>query len=202
MKTFITWLNEQNEQKKPDVFSEKVVPYLAQEEGWRSKSYKDIYGNPTIGYGFLIDKSFDNTLQTVFPDKTPEWRQGLAAGTGEMTEDEGKAVLSHLARQKFDQAREMVGTERFDAMSPELQTHLASENYRGLLGQSKKSLSMIRSGDYKGASKEYLNSRDYLKNKDKKNSIARRVEGLSNALLQEPEWTPPTPVQTPAVAPQ
>jgi hypothetical protein len=181
MKTFLNWLVE--EEQKPDTFSGSFIPYLEAEEGWRDSVYKDTKGKPTVGYGFLVDPSFDTTLGTVFPNQPKEWRQGIASGSVKMTKDEGRAVLGHLGRQKFNQAREMVGGERFDAMSPELQTHLASEHYRGMLGKSPKALKLIQSGDYENASKEYLNARDFRENQ--KNSIGRRMQNLSTALSGE-----------------
>ena len=180
-KTFLIWLNEQ--QEKPDVFTQTFIPYVKEHEGWRPSRYLDHKGNPTIGYGFLLDDSFDGTLSTVFPEKTPEWRRGIISGSGKMTEDEGTAVLSHLARGKFDKAREIIGGERFDTFSPELQTRLASENYRGMLGKSPKTLKHIQSGEYEAAAKEYLNARDYRENME--NSVGRRMLDLSDALNAE-----------------
>lgn len=181
MKDFLIWLHEQ--QEKPDIFTTSFVPYLKKHEGWRSSRYLDHKGHPTVGYGFLIDDSFEGTLSTVFPNKTPEWRRGVISGSGQMTEQEGTAILSHLARAKFDKTREMVGGERFDTMSPDLQTRLGSENYRGMLGKSPKTLKYIQTGDYDAAAKEYLNAREYRENM--KNSVGTRMSELSDALRSE-----------------
>ena len=189
MKNFLTWLHE--EEQKVDVYSQHYIPYLQQQEGWRASRYKDTAGHPTVGHGFLIDDSFDETLKQNFPDKPESWRQGIISGSGEMTPEEGKTVLSSLGRQKFDQARSMVGEQRFDAMSPELQTYIASENYRGMLGKSPKALNLIRSGDYVGASKEYLNAKEFRENQN--NSRGLRMKDLADTLAKQPPWTPPEP---------
>ncbi|NDC40148.1 MAG: hypothetical protein EBZ77_01110 [Chitinophagia bacterium] len=65
----------------------------------------------------------------------------------------------------------------------ELQTRLASENYRGMLGKSPKTLKHIQSGEYEAAAKEYLNARDYRENME--NSVGTRMLDLSDALNAE-----------------
>lgn len=94
-------------------------------------------------------------------------------------------MLIHQAKQKHDQVRDMIGHETFDKLHPNLRMHLASEHFRGMIKKSPKALAMIRKGDLKGASREYLDADDYRENP--KNSIGKRMKMLSDALAQHPE---------------
>ena len=154
-------------------------------EGWRARRYKDSKGLPTVGHGALIDGSFVGTMEKVFPYQSKEWRQKVASGNMELTAAQGHELLTHQARQKHDQARDIIGHETFDSMHPELRMHIASEHFRGMLKKSPKALGMIRKGDLKGASTEYLNADDYRENTE--NSIGKRMKKLSDALANHSE---------------
>jgi len=172
---------EQN--KKVDIVGERLVPYLKEKEGWRSKVYKDSKGNPTVGHGALVDSTLSKTLNTVFPDQNNNWVNNITSGRAELSKEQGHQLLSHQATIKFNEARAHVGEERFDSLSDNLQSHLAAEHFRGMLKKSPKVLKMLRSGDFKGASTEYLNADDYRNNLN--NSIGKRMKDLSDALAQE-----------------
>jgi GH24 family phage-related lysozyme (muramidase) len=176
---------EAKEEKPTDVVGDMLVPHLKEMEGWRARRYKDSKGLPTVGHGALIDGSFNKTLETVFPYQSKEWRLKVASGNAELTRAQGHDLLMHHARQKHDQVRDMIGHEQFDKMHPELRTHIASEHFRGMIKKSPKALAMIRKGDLKGASKEYLNADDYRENTD--NSIGKRMKMLSDALAKHSE---------------
>jgi len=171
------------ENKKLDIVSDKLVPYLKQQEGWRSKVYKDSKGNPTVGHGALVDSTLSKTLQTAFPDQPESWRNNITSGRGELTKDQGHQLLLHQATHKYNEARDHIGQERFDTLTPDLQSALASEHFRGMLKKSPKVVEMIKSGNFKGASKEYLNAEDY--NNNPNNSIGKRMKDLSDALAKE-----------------
>ena len=171
------------ENKKLDIVGDKLVPYLKQQEGWRSKVYKDSKGNPTVGHGALVDSTLSKTLQTVFPDQPESWRNNITSGRGELSKDQGHQLLSHQATDKYNEARDHIGQERFDTLTPDLQSALASEHFRGMLKKSPKVVEMIKSGNFKGASKEYLNAEDY--NNNPNNSIGKRMKDLSDALAKE-----------------
>ena len=160
---------EAKEEKPVDVVGDMLVPHLKEMEGWRARRYKDSKGLPTVGHGALIDGSFIGTMEKVFPYQSKQWRQKVAAGNMELTAAQGHELLMHQARHKHDQVRDMIGHETFDKLHPNLRMHLASEHFRGMIKKSPKALAMIRKGDLKGASKEYLNADDYRENPD--NSI-------------------------------
>lgn len=177
--------SEKVEEKPKDVVSDMLVPHLKEMEGWRSRRYKDSKGLPTVGHGALIDGSFVGTMEKVFPYQSKQWRQKVAAGNMELTAAQGHELLMHQARHKHDQVRDMIGHETFDKLHPNLRMHLASEHFRGMIKKSPKALAMIRKGDLKGASREYLDADDYRENP--KNSIGKRMKMLSDALAQHPE---------------
>jgi GH24 family phage-related lysozyme (muramidase) len=154
-------------------------------EGWRARRYKDSKGLPTVGHGALIDGSFVGTMEKVFPYQSKEWRQKVASGNTELTAAQGHELLTHQAKQKHNQVRDIIGHETFDSMHPNLRMHLASEHFRGMIKKSPKALSMIRKGDLKGASKEYLNADDYRENTE--NSIGKRMKNHTDALAQHSE---------------
>ena len=171
------------EAPKVDIVGERLVPYLKEKEGWRSKVYKDSKGNPTVGHGALVDSTLSKTLTTVFPDQHRNWVDNITSGRGELSKEQGHQLLSHQATIKFNEARARVGEERFDSLSHHLQSHLAAEHFRGMLKKSPKVLKMLKSGDFKGASTEYLNADDYRNNLN--NSIGKRMKDLSDALAQQ-----------------
>jgi hypothetical protein len=176
---------ETKEEKPTNVVGDMLVPHLKEMEGWRARRYKDSKGLPTVGHGALIDGSFVGTMEKVFPYQSKEWRQKVASGNMELTAAQGHELLTHQARQKHDQARDIIGHETFDSMHPELRMHIASEHFRGMLKKSPKALGMIRNGDLKGASREYLNADDYRENTE--NSIGKRMKKLSDALANHSE---------------
>jgi GH24 family phage-related lysozyme (muramidase) len=176
---------EAKEEKPTDVVGDILVPHLKEMEGWRARRYKDSKGLPTVGHGALIDGSFVGTMEKVFPYQSKEWRQKVASGNTELTAAQGHELLTHQARQKHNQVRDIIGHETFDSMHPNLRMHIASEHFRGMIKKSPKALAMIRKGDLKGASKEYLNADDYRENTE--NSIGKRMKNLSDALAQHSE---------------
>lgn len=176
---------EAKEEKPTDVVGDMLVPHLKEMEGWRARRYKDSKGLPTVGHGALIDGSFIGTMEKVFPYQSKQWRQKVAAGNMELTAAQGHELLMHQARHKHDQVRDIIGHETFDKLHPNLRMHLASEHFRGMIKKSPKALAMIRKGDLKSASKEYLNADDYRENPD--NSIGKRMKLLSDTLAEHPD---------------
>jgi hypothetical protein len=96
---------------------------------------------------------------------------------------------------------------QFNDFNNDLKSALSSEWFRGLLPQSKETLKLINSGNYKQAAIEYKNSDDYLGKRDKAGNIIqkplagvkKRIDMVSNALNA---YTPTNPVlTTPAVLP-
>jgi len=200
MKSFKKFLGEDQWYEDPQfhygsnlaTFKEKVKG----NEGFSSKIYKDVYGNPTIGFGALVDKGLPKTLRTVFPDKPKGWEQQVAAGKTEITRDEGEQLKDYQATQKFDQIRQALGQDTFDRLHNEVQVGLADANYRGsMLGKrgSPKTMEFIRQGNLRAAGKEFLNSAEFRKAKasGKMGGIPKRMEDFSNALIRNADYSNP-----------
>jgi GH24 family phage-related lysozyme (muramidase) len=197
MKTFKEFLSEDRWYEDPQfnygsnllAFREKVK----ENEGFRSKVYKDSYGNPTIGYGTLIDDSFPKTIAKLFPDKPKNWARQLSKGKVEMTQDEAEKIMSHHTTNKFDEIRREIGPDIFDRLHNKIQTGLADEHYRGGIGggKSPKTMDLIRQGKLKEAGKEFLDNEEYRKAKapgSNSSGVGTRMDQLSNDMIQNAEY--------------
>lgn len=75
----------------------------------------------------------------------------------------------------------------FDNLSPELQVELVQATYRGDLGLSGDTRTLINTGDFQGAAKEFLNNDEY-KNEGTEQQIQDRMYALHKALRREGEY--------------
>ena len=173
-----------NQQQELDVVRDMLVPQLKQSEGWRPRLYKDHKGNPTIGHGALVDGSFKSTMKKVFPYQSDEWVKKVASGNMELTASQGHDLLTHQARQKHEETRNMIGHEMFDSMNPELQVALTDAHFRGSLKGSPKTLGLIRAGDLQGASAEFLNNDEYRQSVKDNTGVHKRMENTAKALAK------------------
>ena len=103
-------------------------------------------------------------------------------------------------KQMFNTYMEMKKSiPQFNEFNHDLKSALSSEWFRGLLPQSKETLKLINSGNYKQAAIEYKNSADYVGKKDKNGNIIqeplagvkKRIDMVSNALNA---YTPTNPI--------
>lgn len=201
MKSFKQFLGEDQWYEDPQfnygsnlaTFKEKVKG----NEGFSSKIYKDVYGNPTIGYGALVDKGFPKTLRTVFPDKPKGWEQEVATGRREISKDEAEQIKDYQATNKFEQIRQSLGQDVFDRLHGDVQVGLADANYRGsMLGKSgsPKTMELIRQGNLRAAGKEFLNNAEYRRAKANPGSaggVIKRMEEFSKSLIQRADYSNP-----------
>lgn len=149
--------------------------------------YKDHKGLPTIGHGHLVTRDSQKIFQEVFVDehkKDPKFGEKVLSGKAELNDAQMGRLLERDVRVRV---QEMKGKFKdMHTYSPELQHEMVSEYYRGLLPASKKTAEMINAGDFDGAAKEYLNSKDYREAiKAKATGVTKRIENLSNALRNE-----------------
>jgi GH24 family phage-related lysozyme (muramidase) len=200
MKTFKQFLNEERWYEDPQfhyannltTFKEKVKG----NEGFSSKIYKDVYGNPTIGIGSLVNKDFPKTVRTVFPDKPKGWEHEVAAGRQEITRDEAEQLKDYQATNKFGEIRKELGQDIFDRLHDNVQVGLADAHYRGsMLGPSgsPKTMKLIRQGNLRAAGKEFLNNEEYRRAKasGKMGGIVKRMEEFSKALIDNADYVRP-----------
>ena len=124
---------------------------IGQNEGFRSKIYKDTRGNNTIGFGFNIDDPSVSGL--ISPD--------VLSGKREMTFEEGVDIKRVLARRAFTDARNFAGDEAFTNMTMQQRNALTDMAYN--LGSTRLSgfenlQRAVRSGNFEQASLEVLDS--------------------------------------------
>jgi len=148
--------------------------------------YKDSKGLPTIGHGYLITPNAEKEFKDTFPEEhkqNPNFGKDILAGKSSFTPEQADKLLQKTVSDRLPQVRKIV--KNFDTYSPELQGELASEHFRGMLGQSPKAVNLLNQGNFGGAANEYLNSREYRESKANKTGIAKRMENLANALKTE-----------------
>lgn len=170
--------------EKVDVIRDILVPQLKQSEGWRPRLYKDHKGNPTIGHGSLVDSSFKTTMKKVFPHQSDEWIKKVIAGNMELTVAQGHELLTHQAREKYRETRNIIGHDMFDSMHPELQSSLTDAHFRGSLRGSPKTIGFIKAGDLQGASKEFLDNDEYRESVKQKTGVHKRMENVAKTLAK------------------
>lgn len=73
----------------------------------------------------------------------------------------------------------------YDLLSNDLKKNLLFAEFRGSLGLSPKTIKLINSKNFKGASKAFLESKEYRDAKKKKSGIAKRMEAVATALAKE-----------------
>lgn len=148
--------------------------------------YKDSKGLPTIGHGHLITKESPKIFGEVFAEEqktNPNFATDVLSGKTKLTMDQADKLLKRDVTTRIPQVKKLI--PKFDTFSPELQAQLASEHFRGMLGKSPKAVQMINTGDFSGASSEYLNAKDYRESVKQKTGIAGRMQKLSDTLKTE-----------------
>jgi GH24 family phage-related lysozyme (muramidase) len=79
-----------------------------------------------------------------------------------------------------DRVRRLIPS--YDKLPEELQAELVQSAYRGGITGSPKAVDLINSGDWEGASKEFLDHENYRASKRGNGAIAGRMEKVSNAM--------------------
>lgn len=145
--------------------------------------YKDSKGLPTIGHGHLITKESPKIFGAVFAEehkKDNDFGAKVLGGKQRLTTEQADRLLDRDVTIRMPEVEKLV--PKFSNFSPSLQASLASEHFRGMLGQSKKTLGLINQGKYVEASGEYLNAREYREAVQQKSGVAKRMQRLANEL--------------------
>ena len=124
---------------------------IGENEGFRSKIYKDTRGNNTVGFGFNIDDPSVSGLIDV----------NVLTGKRDMTWEEGIDVRRTLARRAFTDARNFVGDEVLTNMTMQQRNAITDMAYnmgRTKLGTFENMRAAIQKGDFEQASLEMLDS--------------------------------------------
>lgn len=153
--------NDQSAQR----YRDRRFEFLAAEEGYRSKTYEDINGFRTVGYGFNMDAQTNRQVfeQVLGRDK---WAD-VYSGRRELNKVEARRLFDATA----EQAEQIVETKFRDVPLREHQrlalVSLAFNN-PALIGPNL--TRQVKSGDWKAATEEIL----YRSNRTKHRGLASR----------------------------
>lgn len=200
-------LAEQTPANPPE---DPLAPYmdmLRDEEGVRTKMYKDTKGIPTIGVGFNLTRSdASDVFRQCFGDQCND----VFARANDPKRGMSAAEVEKLTRYDLEKTflpRTQKAVKGFENLPLEARTALVSSAYRGSLLGSPKTLGLINAGKGGEAAAEYLRNREYEKAKKTGSGVAGRMEreaekfkliGASPA----PTTTAPAPAPAPVAAKQ
>lgn len=182
MKSFQQFLIEGTQQVQCDIngVCKKLINYeSAGNEEKILSVYKDSKGLDTVGHGHLVTEKSPKIFAelNINPD--------VLSGKAKLTPEQANKLLERDVRTRLPQVQKLV--PNFSSYSSELQGEIASEQFRGMLGQSPKAVEKLNKGDYEGAATEYLNAKEYKDSVKNKTGIATRMQNLANAIRTEPE---------------
>lgn len=190
MKTFKQYLAEGNENVHCDINGICKVIKGYESAGNEDKIlgvYKDSKKLDTIGHGHLVTSQSEEIFKEVFPEehkKDPNFGSSVLRKGGRITPEQADRLLARDVTKRLPQVKKLV--PKFETYSPELQSQLASEQFRGMLGKSPTALKHLNSGNFAEAGKEFLNASDYRNSVKEKTGIAARMKALSDAMVSEP----------------
>ena len=175
----------------------------SEESGGNMEKITGIYPDPiellTLGHGHLVTNQTPNILKQTFPwevNKNPKFVNSIMMGGKRLTMPQVETVFDTDVRTRLQQMTKAI--PQFMEFNNDLKSALSSEWFRGLLPQSKQTLKLINSGNFKQAGIEYKNSEDYKGKKDKSGKITqhplsgvmKRIDRVSNALSAQPPVKP------------
>jgi GH24 family phage-related lysozyme (muramidase) len=151
----------------------QVFEVVRKHEGFKSEPYLDHKKNWTIGIGTLIGTGKEADLKA-----SPYYKKSI-------NEETAKNIALGDINKKIDLSKRLLGPEKFDSFSPRLQAQIVQGAYRGDITGSPKTLQLLKQGNFKEASKEFLNSEEYRKSKQDKTGVAGRMEEIAAAIAEE-----------------
>jgi len=189
MKNFKQFLLEENQQIQCDVNGICKIIKSYESAGNEKKIlsvYKDSKGFDTIGHGHLITKDSPKIFGEVFAEEekvTPGFISGVLGGKKSLTPDQAEKLLQRDVKVRLPELKKLI--PKFESYTPELQGELTSEYFRGMVTQSPNAVKMLNAGDFAGASKEFLNAKEYREAVAQKSGIATRMKNLSDSMASE-----------------
>lgn len=184
-------VQQQTQRKKEsidmDSIADSIHRYESQGADYKkiSRPFLDHKGNKTLGHGHLITKNTGETLQKVFTDehkKDPNFHEKVLSGRQALSNDQMKKLMHHDINIRMPGLQKRI--PEFHKMPTYLQQELASEHYRGGLGNAKKTIAHINAGRFQEAAHEYLDSDEYREEKPDESGVAKRYDALHQALLR------------------
>jgi GH24 family phage-related lysozyme (muramidase) len=190
MKTFKQYLAEENQNVQCDINGICKVIKQYESAGNEEKIlgvYKDSKNLDTIGHGHLVTPESEQIFKEVFPEehkKDPNFGSSVLRKGARLTPEQADVLMLRDVTKRLPAVKKLV--PKFETYSPELQSQLASEHFRGMLGKSPTAVKHLNAGNFAEAGKEFLNASDYRKSVKEKTGIAARMKALSDAMMSEP----------------
>ena len=190
MKTFKQYLAEENQNMQCDINGICKIIKGYESAGNEKKIlgvYKDSKKLDTIGHGHLVTPQSEKIFKEVFADehkKDPNFGSTVLRKGGRITPEQADALMLRDVTKRLPAVKKLV--PKFETYSPELQAHLTSEDFRGMLRKSPKAVKYLNAGQYDKAGAEFLDADDYRNSVKEKTGIAARMKALSDAMISEP----------------
>jgi uncharacterized membrane protein (UPF0127 family) len=155
-----------------DPLEEALFSQLKASEGYRPTWYTD-NKTQSIGYGHARSGNRADLILKHAPRL-----KNIPMEQWNLKEPEAANILREQIKDKIQEARGLAPA--FDKWPMSLRLPFVKETYRGMVPQSKRTLSFVNSGNFSGAAKEYINASDYKKG----GSIQQRMQELSDAFRE------------------
>lgn len=160
---------ETQKEKQSTIHHDVIKNMVIEDEGIRTKMYKDTKGIATIGIGHNLQASNSESAFTkAFGNQGSSLRQHALRG-GSLSEDQARKLFDADYEHHLQQALKL--TPNLAEHHPLVQASIVSGTYRGHWGGSPKARQLFDQGDYRGAARELLNNREYREAKARKNNI-------------------------------
>jgi len=152
----------------------KAFSVITKHEGYKAAPYKDSNKKKwTIGIGTLIGSGSDADLK-----KSPYYNKTIDEATA-------KSLAEKAITEKMKLIKGLVGQDKFNEFSPELQAHLVSGAYRGDITGSPKAIKYLQNQEFEKAAKEYLDNEEYRKSKAKGTGVYKRMDEAAAVIKSE-----------------
>lgn len=151
--------------KKQSIIHHDVIKNMViEDEGIRTKMYKDTKGIPTIGIGHNLQASNSkSTFIKAFGDQGLSLHQQALRG-GSLSHDQARKLFDIDYEHHLNQALKL--TPNLAEHHPLVQASIVSGTYRGHWGGSPKARELFNQGDYHRAANELLDNEEYRASKD------------------------------------
>jgi len=149
-----------------DPFVKKAADYIKNNEGVRYRLYKDSKGFWTIGIGHLVKAD----ELSKFKDRT-------------LTDKEVHDLFARDLESKLTLVQRHF--PQYNTYSDDLKVAILDGYFRGDLSGSPKTRELIRAGQFKAASKEYLNNAEYRSALKTGSGVAKRMQRNAKIFAQQ-----------------
>lgn len=159
-------------QKEEKTYHHDAIKQMViQDEGIRTKPYKDTRGIMTVGIGHNLEASGSkSSFQKAFGDQGAALHRHASKG-GALTETQVRQLFDADYTEHLNRTIKLI--PKLHQHPPQVQAALVSGTYRGHVGDSPTFRKHFNAGNYAAASKEFLNRGEYKNSKTPKGVITR-----------------------------